>query len=151
MKKEISKSQSWCFYHQRKQILYKGLQDGCPNTLACVGTWLQSSVWKCLACASWLGSYCCMYFTESSAEWFLFCAELLAVKWTYWGIWKLLKCLLLTSLRSEVPFLVKDTLLSTSAGNCVIKYPVVWPKGRRRTPVCEAGVHATLPSVNAVC
>ena len=95
MKKEISKSQSWCFYHQRKQIFHKGLQDGCQNTSACVGTWLRSSIWKCLACASCLGSHCSMYFTESPADWFLFCTELLAVKWRCLGIWKLLRCLLL--------------------------------------------------------
>lgn len=64
IKKEIYKSQSLYFYHQRKQILHKSSQDGCQNPLTCVGTWLQSSVWKCLVCASSLGGCCIMYFTE---------------------------------------------------------------------------------------
>lgn len=130
MKKEISKSQSWCFYHQRKQIFHKGLQDGCQNTSTCVGTWLQSSVWKCLARASCLGSHCSMYFTESSADWFLLCSELLQ---RYLGIWKLMRCLLLPrGFGSEVPCLVNDTSLEVSAGSHVPKYPVVWPKGKKK-------------------
>ena len=133
IKKEISKSQSWCFYHQRKQIFHKGLQDGCQNTSACVGTWPRSSVWKCLACASCLGSHCSMYFTESPADWFLFCTELLAVKWRYLGIWKLLRCLLpLRGFRGQGSlFLVKDTSLDVSAGIHVPECPAVWPKGKK--------------------